>query len=189
MQLGTMHRAICTVGCDWGHSAVVTLSARLGNKLDLIDRDELMIHTKRTHIEPELLFLFSLTNGLLLLLFGSELIGWVLNWNPFPTPWYLVNTSTAVVILAYLYSGWWQRRMGWWYLPVGLLIASIGPIIAQWAEIAWRINQDVPRSGHRLILALVHTDDYHRRTIRFPGTAGFLVGHCFFAIRCHVAIL
>lgn len=99
---------------------------------------------KYTQIKPGLLTLFRLTNGLWLLLYGSELIGWMLDWNPFPTPWWLVNTLTAVVMLVYLYSGRLERRLGRRYLPVGLLIASVGTIMAQWAEIGWRINQDMP---------------------------------------------
>ncbi len=97
----------------------------------------------RTQIEPGMLSLFRLTNGLWLLLFGPNLIGAVLGWNPL-TLWALWGTLVTVVMLLYLYSGWLPHRLGRWYLPVGLLMASLGAVMQQWLEIAWRIQRDVP---------------------------------------------
>jgi signal transduction histidine kinase len=98
---------------------------------------------KKAQIEPGLLSLFRLSNAFSLLVYGSELIGGMLGWNPYPfTPGPLLFAIQAVIILLYLYVDWLQRHLGHWYLPVGLLITSISGLAAQWIEIVWRIEHE-----------------------------------------------
>lgn len=43
-------------------------------------------------------------------------------------------------LLLYLNSSRLQHRLGQWYLPVALLVASAGPITAQWLDMGWYVN-------------------------------------------------
>lgn len=99
---------------------------------------------KRRQIEPGLLSLFRLTNGLWLLLYGTALLGDIFDPADTFTPKNLMRVLNAVIMLLYLYSGWLPHRLGRWYLPVGFLTASIGAMMAQWVEMAWRIHHGVP---------------------------------------------
>lgn len=99
---------------------------------------------KRGQIEPGLLSLFRLTNGLWLLLYGTALLGDVFDPADSFTPINLMRVLSAVIMLLYLYSGWLSRQLGRWYLPVGFATAVVGAILAQWVEMAWRIQHGVP---------------------------------------------
>lgn len=99
---------------------------------------------KRALIEPELLSLFRLINGLWLVVYGRDLLDQIGSPARPVRPLALLGTLIAVVMLLYLYSGWLQRRLGRWYLPAGLAVASTGATVAQWSNIVWGIEHSVP---------------------------------------------
>ncbi|HEX3054111.1 MAG TPA: sensor histidine kinase [Aggregatilineaceae bacterium] len=99
---------------------------------------------KHRQIEPGLLSLFRLTNGLWLLLYSMALLGGFFDPTDSFKPFNLLRVANAVVMLLYLYFGWLPHRLGKWYLPVGFFAAAAGAILAQWVEMEWRIQHDVP---------------------------------------------
>ncbi len=96
---------------------------------------------KDARIEPGLLPLFRLASGFWLVLSALSLFGSVVDPQASVSPWAPFNVFIALFLLLYLNSGRLQYRLGQWYLPVALSIASVGPIMAQWLDMAWYVNR------------------------------------------------
>ncbi len=96
---------------------------------------------KDARIEPGVLPLFRLASGFWLVLSALSLFGSVVNLQASVSPWAPINVFIALFLLLYLSSGRLQHRLGQWYLPVALLVASVGPIMAQWLDMAWIVNR------------------------------------------------
>jgi signal transduction histidine kinase len=99
---------------------------------------------KRAQIEPGLLSLFRLSNILWLAIYIPGLFVTALSPSKTIEPLALFSALSAGGVLLYLYSGRLQRHMGRWYLPGALFAFSLGVVMAQWLEMAWRIYHHVP---------------------------------------------
>jgi signal transduction histidine kinase len=134
----TGKRAACTGNHDSRHSAQcrASLDATKGMCYDW--------SMKHAPIEPGLLSIFRLVNGIWLAIYGPRLLSEAFDPAETFTPLVCISTLSAIILLLYLYSGWLRHRMGRLYLPLALLVASVGAVLAQRLDVAWRIHHDMP---------------------------------------------
>jgi signal transduction histidine kinase len=99
---------------------------------------------KPAQIEPGLLSIFRLVNGIWLAIYGPRLLNEATDPAETFTPLVCISTFSAIILLLYLYSGWLKDRMGRFYLPLALLAAAVGAVVAQRLDVAWRIHQHMP---------------------------------------------
>jgi signal transduction histidine kinase len=99
---------------------------------------------KHAQIEPGLLSIFRLANGIWLAIYGPRLLSEAFDPAEKFTPLVCISALNAIVLLLYLYSDWLRNRMGRSYLPLALLAAAVGAVFAQRLDVAWRIRQNMP---------------------------------------------
>ena len=84
---------------------------------------------KHAHIEPGLLSIFRLANGIWLAIYGPRLLSEATDSAEKFTPLVCMSALSAIMLLLYLYSGWLRGRMGRLYLPLALFICAVSASI------------------------------------------------------------